>query len=114
MSFKENSMEERIYCGSGKCFGQYGQIGIDICIDEIPKEFIKKANNGKSYVKLNVCKKKSQDQYGNSHYVAVNTWKKDGGQSSTNNSLPENNNTDATNIDFENLEEPINPDDVPF
>jgi len=66
---------DKIFCGSGKTFGQYGAIGINICIDDIPAEFIFTGNNGKRYVKMNVRAKKNPDNYGNTHYVEVNTWK---------------------------------------
>lgn len=60
----------KIYCGNGKLL-KFDNVGINICIDEIPKEHIKTAKNGKRYVNLNVCKKKEPDKYGNTHYVEV-------------------------------------------
>ena len=67
---------EKIYVGTGKEFGQYGDVNIDICLSDLPKEWIVKSEkNGKSYIKLTVSKKKEVDKYGNSHTVTVNTFK---------------------------------------
>jgi len=66
---------EKIYVGSGKEFGQYSDINIDICLSDLPKEWIKKSDkNGKSYIKLTVSKKKEVDKYGKTHSVSVNTF----------------------------------------
>ena len=67
---------EKIYVGSGKEFGQYGDINIDICLSDLPAEWRKKSEkNGKIYIKLTVSKKKEKDQYGKTHSVSVNTFK---------------------------------------
>ena len=67
---------EKIYVGTGKEFGQYGDVNIDICLSDLPKDWIKKSEkNGKSYIKLTVSKRKEADKYGNSHTVIVNTFK---------------------------------------
>jgi hypothetical protein len=67
---------EKIYVGTGKEFGQYGDVNIDICLSDLPKDWIKKSEkNGKSYIKLTVSKRKEADKYGNSHSVTVNTFK---------------------------------------
>jgi len=69
-------MSDKIYCGRGKRFGHYGTISINICVDDIPKEYITKSNtNGKRYVKLNVDEKREPDPYGNTHTVSVDTWR---------------------------------------
>jgi len=70
-------MSEKIYCGRGKRFGKYGTVSINICVDDIPKEHITKASNGKRYVRLNVDEKKEADPYGYTHTVSVDTWKPD-------------------------------------
>ena len=67
---------EKIYCGSGKekTFENGGSIiSLSVCLDEYPKEYLTEFN-GKRYLKLDVCRKREIDQYGKSHYVAVNTW----------------------------------------
>jgi hypothetical protein len=67
---------EKIYCGRGKTFGQYGTISVSICLDDIPAEYITKSDkNGKRYVKVNVDAKREADDYGNTHTVTVDTWK---------------------------------------
>ena len=101
--------EDKVYCGSGKTFGQYGQIGIDICYEDIPKEYWKKGKNGKHYIKLNVCAKREQDQYGNTHYVAVNTWKPDGGQQSNNQQASSAGNMNTNDFAQEGFSE-VDPD----
>jgi hypothetical protein len=68
-------MSEKIYIGRGKKVGQYGTIGVSICIDDIPKEHITKANNGKRYLNLNISEKREVDQYGYTHTVSIDTWK---------------------------------------
>jgi len=67
-------MSDKIFCGSGKTYGQYGQIGINVCLSDIPKEHMSKDKNGKTWVKLNVCSKKTPTEK-STHYVEVNTWK---------------------------------------
>lgn len=39
----------------------------------------------KTYVRLDVVKKKETDQYGKTHFVAVNTWKPDNMKGNVNN-----------------------------
>lgn len=67
--------ENKIYCGSGKEFGQYGQVNASICLDDIPAEHITKGNNGKRYVNIKVCKKREPDQWGKTHYLEIDTWR---------------------------------------
>jgi hypothetical protein len=74
-------MADKIFCGSGKAFGQYGQIGINICFEDIPQEYIKSSTNGKRYIKLKVCSRKTPDRDGNTHYIEVDTWKPNNQQS---------------------------------
>ena len=71
-------MKNKIYVGSGKEFGQYGDVNIDICLSDLPAEWRKKSEkNGKIYIRLTVSKKKEVDKYGKTHSVSVNTWKAD-------------------------------------
>jgi hypothetical protein len=65
--------QEKIFCGSGKEFGNYGTINLKICLTDIPKEYI--TGTDKKYVRLKVQKKKSSDKFGNTHYVEIDTWK---------------------------------------
>lgn len=68
--------KQKIWCGRGKESGQYGQIKFNICLDNIPSEFISEFQ-GKRYVKLILTKKREPDEKGNSHGVEVDTWKPD-------------------------------------
>lgn len=70
----DNNQNNKIFCGSGKSFGQYGSVSISICVDDIPKEYIKQHTNGKRYINLNVNPKRQIDQYGKTHSVEVDTW----------------------------------------
>lgn len=68
--------EKKIYVGSGIEFGKYGDINIDICLSDLPPDWIKKSEkNDKKYIKLTVSKKKEVDQFKKTHSVTVNTWK---------------------------------------
>lgn len=66
--------EEKVYIGSGKQL-KYG-IGISVCLSDLPKEYMFEYE-GKKYIKLNVMPKRETDQYGKSHYVTVDTYKKE-------------------------------------
>lgn len=66
---------DKIFCGRGRAWGQYGQVGLSICIDEIPPEYIDTGKNGKRYIRINVTQKKDKDQYGYTHSVTVDTWR---------------------------------------
>jgi hypothetical protein len=65
--------ENKIYCGKGKK-GQYDQINLNICLTDLPKEFIKEFKE-KKYINLVVSQMKTTDDRGNTHTVTVNTWK---------------------------------------
>ena len=57
-------MSNKVYCGSGKAFGQFNGINLGICLDDIPQEYFKKASNGKTYINLVLNQKREVDQYG--------------------------------------------------
>ena len=61
----------KIFCGSGKSYGQYGNVGVSVCLSDIPKEFMSKDKNGKTWCRLNVCTKKDKP---GEYYLEVNTW----------------------------------------
>jgi len=68
-------MNDRIFCGNGKQITDW-KIGISVCLDDIPQEYITRSRNGKQYINLDVCERKGgADQYGKTHSVEVNTWK---------------------------------------
>lgn len=64
------------YCGSAKNFPEYGFMNVSICLDEIPEEDIKHHQNGKRYVSLKVSPRQQPDQYGNTHSVKIDEYKK--------------------------------------
>ena len=69
-------MSDKIFCGSAKQT-QYS-VKINVCLSDIPAEFITTGNNGKQYARLELKERKSVDQYGNTHSLSVDTWKPDG------------------------------------
>lgn len=44
-------------------------INVGICLSDIPKERIKRAENGKAYVNIVVSERRDPDQYGNTHTI---------------------------------------------
>lgn len=69
--------QEKIYCGKGK--QQFDNLTrLSICLTDLPQEFMNEYN-GKTYISLDVVTRREVDEYGNSHYVTVNTWKPEGG-----------------------------------
>jgi len=74
-------MSEKIYIGSGKkkTFNNGGEIiSITIGLDGLKELYEKygfETDAGKKKLKLNVSARREVDQYGNTHYVTVDTWK---------------------------------------
>lgn len=74
-------MIDKIYIGSGreKTFDNGGSvINLTISLDGIAqyfKDYGFTTDQGKKKLKLVVQKRREIDQYGNSHYVTVDTWK---------------------------------------
>tara|TARA_R110002012_G_scaffold16404_4_gene63419 strand:+ start:15651 stop:15905 length:255 start_codon:yes stop_codon:yes gene_type:complete len=68
-------MEDKIYVGSGTEKFEGNLVSISICLSDLPAAHMQTAKNGKKYINLNVQKKKEEDQYGKTHFVAVDTWK---------------------------------------
>jgi len=66
--------EEKIYVGKGTTKFDGNQIACTVCLTDLPQEHMFEYN-GKKYIKLIVQEKKSVDEYGKSHFVAVDTWK---------------------------------------
>ena len=67
---------EKIYVGKGK--DQFDNLTrLSICLTDLPQEFMNEYN-GKTYISLDVVTRREVDEYGNSHYVTVNTWKPEG------------------------------------
>ena len=85
--------KEKIYVGSGKKAKDYDIVNISICLDDKLKEHIYEYK-GKKYINLTVAAKKEVDQYGKSHYVAINTFKPDESKQS------QESNDDYNNLPF--------------
>jgi CelD/BcsL family acetyltransferase involved in cellulose biosynthesis len=69
-----SEQKDKIYVGSGKSKFDGDQVAVSVCLSDLPKEFIFEYND-KKYVKLIVQKKREVDQYGKTHYVAIDTFK---------------------------------------
>tara|TARA_R110002073_G_scaffold281138_4_gene445393 strand:+ start:227 stop:484 length:258 start_codon:yes stop_codon:yes gene_type:complete len=65
---------DKIYVGSGVSKFDGDQVACSLCLTDIPQEHMFEYN-GKKYIKLIVQKKREADQYGKTHYVAIDTWK---------------------------------------
>lgn len=50
---------------------------ISICLSDIPKDAIRKADNNKQYVSLVVDERKEADKFGNTHTVYLSQTKED-------------------------------------
>jgi hypothetical protein len=101
---------KKIFCGNGRNFGKYGQIGINVCLTDIPSEYIQTSKNGKKYVKLKINKLKEPAK-DRDYYIEVDTWKP--GQS--NNNINNNNTVSKDNtydIDANSFID--NKEDIPF
>jgi len=73
-------MSEKIYAGTGKAFTFSNggtKVSCSICLSDLPKEFITIGKkNGKKYIKLDLLERKNgEDDFGNTHYLTVDTWK---------------------------------------
>jgi len=75
-------MADRIYVGNGKKkeFDNGGSIvNASICLDDLYRAAKEhktvSEKNGKSYIKLNIASMREPDDYENTHYIEVNTWK---------------------------------------
>jgi hypothetical protein len=67
-------MAEKIYVGSGTSKFDGNQVACSVCLTDLPQEHMFEYN-GKKYIKLIVQEKKNPDEYGKTHFVAVDTWK---------------------------------------
>lgn len=50
-------------------------ITASICVSNIPKEAIKKADNGKMYISIVIAESKEPDAYENTHYIYLSQTK---------------------------------------
>tara|TARA_R100001530_G_scaffold60360_3_gene43651 strand:+ start:11075 stop:11365 length:291 start_codon:yes stop_codon:yes gene_type:complete len=72
----EKTNEEKIYVGSGVSKFEGNLIACSVCLTDLPQEHMFEYD-GKKYIKLVVQQKRETDQYGKTHYVAVDTFKPD-------------------------------------
>ena len=78
--------DEKIYVGSGTSKFDGNLISCSICLSDLPQEHMFEYN-GKKYIKVNVsAKRDGADDYGKTHYVAIDTFK------------PEAKNSDAAKV----------------
>tara|TARA_B100000902_G_C27287499_1_gene905236 strand:+ start:1571 stop:1846 length:276 start_codon:yes stop_codon:yes gene_type:complete len=75
MKLKYIKMDNKIYVGGGTEKFDGNLVSVSVCLSDLPSEHIQTGKNGKKYINLNVQKKKEIDQFGKTHYVAVDTWK---------------------------------------
>jgi len=76
-------MENRkIFIGSGKKkeFSNGGSIiNASICIDDLLQQVnefaTQSTGNGKKYIKLKIGSRKQADNFGNTHFIEIDTWK---------------------------------------
>ncbi len=67
-------MADKIYVGNGKSKFDGQQVAVSLCLTDLPQEHIFEYE-GKKYIKLVVQERREADDYGRTHYVAVDTWK---------------------------------------
>ena len=67
-------MADKIYVGNGKSKFDGQQVAVSLCLTDLPKEHIFEYD-GKKYIKLVVQQRREADDYGRTHYGAVDTWK---------------------------------------
>jgi hypothetical protein len=67
-------MADKIYVGNGKSKFDGQQVAVSLCLTDLPQEHIFEYE-GKKYIKLVVQERRETDDYGRTHYVAVDTWK---------------------------------------
>lgn len=105
--------QEKIYVGQGKEFGQYGNIGVSICIEDATPHF-KKGKNGKTYLNIVIAKRKTKGQYGDTHSVTINDWTPDGSKKSAPRQEVEADKIEDYDDIGQDISDEINPEDIPF
>lgn len=65
--------KQKIYVGSGREVGKFGNIVISFALEDANK-YAKKSKNGKHYLNLLIGKRQEPDKYGKTHYVAIDEW----------------------------------------
>ena len=78
---KDKDMTNHVYCGNGKekFFNNGGSIiEVMIDVDDLARNFNEygfTTQAGKRKMRIKVCKSREIDQYGNTHYVEIDTWR---------------------------------------
>lgn len=67
--------DKKIFVGNGVEKFDGDLVSVSVCLSDLPAKYIQTGNNGKKYINLNVQKRQQVDQYGKTHYLAVDTWK---------------------------------------
>jgi len=111
-------MEDKIFIGSGKQIKTktgFEFLSQSICIEDA-NPYIKEAKNGKHYLNFSAVPKKNVDQYGNTHYLAINQdYKKDVEKVEEEKPQKEIDEEELNNNNcVEQEDDYINPDDIPF
>tara|TARA_B110001452_G_scaffold138806_2_gene115399 strand:+ start:962 stop:1207 length:246 start_codon:yes stop_codon:yes gene_type:complete len=76
---KTIAVNETIFLGSAKTLFDGNLIKGSICINDILEHFKNygtETETGKQFLPIEVCKRKSPDDFGNTHFIKLNTWKK--------------------------------------
>lgn len=76
-------MSDKIYCGNGKekTFQDGGSIiSLMLDVDTLAQHFKEHGfttEQGRRKIRIKVCRSRNVDQYGNTHYAEIDTWKPD-------------------------------------
>lgn len=60
--------KKKVYAGSAT---EFNTLNVSICLDDVPKDFIKSHSNGKKYVNFRIRPRKGEGIYGETHSVEV-------------------------------------------
>lgn len=110
--------KEKTFVGYGREVGSYGNIAISFALEDV-KQYAKPAKNGKHYVSLLIGKKKEKDQYGKTHWVAIDEYNPEtkeerSAKQSTENTLNEEYGEPLDNIPVIEDAENINLNEIDF
>jgi len=114
---------EKTFVGTGREIGQYGNIAISFSLEDV-KQYAKQAKNGKNYINLIIGKKKAKDQYGKTHWVAIDEYNPEtkeerSAKQATDNALNEEYGEPITREEKDDIpvvedDQEINLDEIPF
>lgn len=104
-------MAEKIYLGSGKKVGQYGNIAVSVCLEDLQPHAKKSEKNGKHYVNLIVSELKTPNQWGKTHSVYLDEWQPNQPAQKSNDQLQEES---VATVQYGEEPEQIRAEDIPF